>query len=748
MSVGDQEHAALHVDGEPFEVVSLSGTEAISELFRYEVVCAVASIGHEPQALIGAEAKVRLRDGFGAERVVSGIVTEAEERAFDHGSARLTLVVRPAAWALTLQRGCRVFQELSAQGIVERVLGGAPRFGRSAEVRARWELSAVYAAHGYCAQYREDDWSFVRRLLEEEGMYAWFDHADGESVLVFGDDSSRAPELAGGARIAFALDAGMRRSEESILELGMGVRVAASKFTVGSFNPEKPRLQVQGSAGGGEREIYEAGGGGPASPDGCGRLARFMAEAAAAGARGVRGTSTSVRLVPGMIVEVTEHPLARLDGRYLVASSSCTVTQRRRGAAGASSDERPFLCRFQLIPSAAPFRLPRVTPRGKQAGLQLGVVVGPQGAEIHPDASGQVRVQHHWDREGQRDADAGKWMRVAQRGTADSMQLPRIGWNVATFNEEGEIDAPSVLSRLHDAEHPPAYPLPANKTRVVFKTATTPGGGSFNEIYFEDQAGAEEMFVNASKDMRFLVQNDRAERVSRDASRAIGHDHEFYVEADYEDVVKRDQRVTIGHDETIEVDGSAEKLVTGDETSTIAGRRSLDVGGKHTDKVGETRRLTVGAAQIDTTLGLIASTAKRTSILVGGAMIRATASAITESHGWVSVQTIGGAKIELVKKSRVVDVKKNHIETVGGAVMLTTGGAYRDHAKTSSSWTTLGVAALRAPVIVLEATERLQLAVGSSVITITPDEITIAASTFDLSKSSAVVMNTAQASYN
>ncbi len=745
MSDQDREHATLEVDGHPMEVISLSGKEAISELFRYEVVCPTEA-GRDPRELLGTPARITLFDGMGHERSITGVIAEGEERAFDDGSAQTTLVVRPAAWTLTLGRSCRVFQDLTVPEIVAQVIAGAACFGRG--IAVQWELAGSYAPHVYCAEYREDDWTFVRRLLEEEGIYAFFDHEGAESTLVFADDSSRAPEIAGGARIEVAHESGMNRAVETILELGPEVRVGPSKFTVGSFNPAKPRLAVKGQAGGGDLEIYEAEGGAPDTPDACARLARFMSQAAAARATTARGTSTSVRLVPGMIVEVDGHPMSRLDGRYLIVESSCEVTQRRRGAAGASKEQRPYLCRFRLVPAALSYRLPRVTPRGKQPGLQLGVVVGPGGAEVHPDVSGRVRVQHHWDREGARDESAGKWMRVAQRGTADSMLLPRMGWNVATFNEEGEIDAPSVLSRLQDAEHPPTYALPANKTRVVWKTATTPGGGSFNEIYFEDKAGSEEMFINASKDHKILVQNDRDERVSRDVTRKIGHDHTLHVEGDYSDTIKRDQTLAIGNDERVEVHGSAKKTVAEDETNTIAGKRSLTVGATHTDQIKETRNLVVGAAQIDTTLGLISSTATITNILVGGAVIRASAGRITESNGYIGVQTIGCAKLEICPKNRVLTVKKAHIETVGGALTMTAGGAYKDHAEMASTWT-VGVATeAKAPSIVIEAKDQIVLKVGASSLTITADEITIAGPHFDLPASAKVVTNTPQESHN
>ena len=101
-----------------------------------------------------------------------------------------------------------------------------------------------------------------------------------------------------------------------------------------------------------------------------------------------------------------------------------------------------------------------MTPEAKQAGLQLGNVIGPDGQEVHPDPLARVRVILHWDRLGTHDEKGGTWMRVAQRGAPGSMLFPRMGWNVATFNEEGTVDAPSVIWRIHDGEHVPRVPAP------------------------------------------------------------------------------------------------------------------------------------------------------------------------------------------------------------------------------------------------------------------------------------------------
>jgi type VI secretion system secreted protein VgrG len=326
-------------------------------------------------------------------------------------------------------------------------------------------------------------------------------------------------------------------------------------------------------------------------------------------------------------------------------------------------------------------------------------------------------------------------MRVAQRGTADSLLLPRVGWNVMTFNEEGTLDAPSVLSRIHDAEHPPAYSLPESKTRVVFKTATTPGGGSYNEIYFEDKQGAEEMFVHASRDMAILVRNDKTDDVRRDASRAVGVDHTLDVGIDHGEHIVANQAVAILVNETAGVTGDRQKTVVTDETVTIGAGRRVSTGAVHTDQVKDNRTLKVGAALLDITLGNIASRSPVEHILVGGAAVKISANSISDKLGKASVQTIGGIKLEIAKKSRPIQVGMRYQETVGGSMVLRTDDELTDQAETTSSLKVGGMLTAKAPDVLIEATDKIEIRCGAASITVLPDSIELSAPTLDLSGS-------------
>jgi type VI secretion system secreted protein VgrG len=718
------EHVELTLGGAPQQVVELTGEEGVSRLFRFEITCGASADGPLPEALISKEAVIVLRDAYHAERRITGLVSEARCRLFDDGRAEIVVVVRPKVYPITLGRDCYVLQDVNVIDVAKDVLDGSP-------MPVRYEIAGSYHVRPYCAQYREDDWTYLTRLLEDEGIYYWFDHEGEETTLVFGDRSPAAAPITGGAYVAFAYESGMRASKEVVEEIGSVVTSTATLFSTGSFDPMRPRLKVTSTEGDGVLEHYDAPGGGPESPAVVAQRTRTKREAAGAAREGVAGSATTARLVPGMMFELGGHPLARLDGAYFLTGASYVVNQR-----GASATDRGYACRFTAIPLKTPYRPPHTTPRAKQAGLQIGAVVGQAGEEIHPDPTGRVRVQHYWDRLGKRDQTAGKWVRVAQRSTPGSMLLPRVGWNVATFNEEGAIDAPSLLSRIHDAEHPPAYSLPANKTRVVWKTATSPGGGSFNEIRYEDKKGEEEMFINASRDMNVTVQNLKNEFILRDSSRTVGAQHALTIAETFSETVARNQTVGIGGEEKVDVMTGRAKSVGGNESNSIGGARTLKVAKSHSTEVTKTRKVTVGSAVIDTTQGNLSAVNQTSSTTIGGASLRITSSSLAEDVGTTSIQTISGAKMEIAKQSRTLEVQNKYVENISGAITLKTDDKFIDNADTKSEWEVGGELSGRAPEVWIEASKEIVIKVGGSTLTLLPDSIVIKGSQIDLSGAS------------
>lgn len=618
------ERAVLRLEGPgSMDLAALRGDEGLSTLFRYEAVCRIQPGGAapSPDALLEKSAAFTLRDAFGGERVVTTIVADAELTPHEDGGATLALVLRPAAFVLTLGRDCRTFRDLDVVGIAKDV------FARGG-VKVRWDVAGTYAVREYTAQYRESDWDFVSRLFEEDGLYYWFDHHE-ESVLVVADKSSAAPDLVGGPAITYRAELGLSAAAEHIVEFGGRNKLAASKISLGSFDPSRPAFKVGGGSGDDGIEVYDAPGAGHVDPSVLDARAQVKLEIAQSEAVMARGRSPSVRLAPGRAFEMSDHAFNRFDGRYVVVATSFSADNLGWGRSGES---KPIEVRFRALPAGVPYRAAQLTKAPRHAGLQSGVVVGPPGGEVHPDGAGRVRLQQHWDAAGTGDDTSGRWVRVAQRGTAGSMLLPRVGWNVLSLGEGGSVDSPHVLSRTFDGEHLPPYTLPDNKTVVTYKTATTPGGGSHNEIKYEDKKGSEEMFINSTKDLNVLVKDAKEETVHANMLHCVGVEHTLTVGTTYDVYVKGDQKVVVGGNQSETVAAARAKLVQGDESIAIAGSRSLKTGANLETTSSDSSRK-VGAAQLDITLGGIDAVSPMVNVLVGGAMAKVTPRKMSESVG-------------------------------------------------------------------------------------------------------------------
>jgi type VI secretion system secreted protein VgrG len=411
-------------------------------------------------------------------------------------------------------------------------------------------------------------------------------------------------------------------------------------------------------------------------------------------------------LYPGRSFTLTGHP-AGADGVWFVTSISIS---------SASDTDRSFVTRFTAVRGDTTFRPSSSARAPKQPGLALGTVVAAGGDEVFPDPHARVRVQMHWDREGKKDDSAGWWMRVSQRNTPGSMLFPRTGWNVATLHEEGNVDAPWVLSRIHDD----------NKTRVVYKTATTPGGGTHNEIHFEDAKGREEVYWNATKDLVIHTEATKVERVDRDAEHHVGRDQRVETDESWSEIVRRDQQIEIGAKETITVKAAREKVVTGTDSATIGGSRSLHVGEAYSHGVDGSRSLKVGAAQLDISLGTISNVAKVSSVLIGAASVKLSKGNVTEEAPKVGITTVGVAKLEMAGMNVSTQIDGDMTETILGSVTVDAGGRYLDTTDTTSKHVAGGALSVKAKKEAkLEAKTSITLICGASVVRVTEDKIEI-----------------------
>jgi type VI secretion system secreted protein VgrG len=708
------DRAELFIEEAALIVVRVRGDEALNERFRYDVTCEASESTPPARSLIGRSATLILRDRFGSERRVRGIVAMARRMFFDTGDAVLELRIVPAVATLAQGADHRSFVDATFASIVTQIFA-------EAAVELRVDVEPLPPAAS-TAQFDESDFAFFERLAEEAGWSYWFDH-DAGSVLAVTGDSRSAPYLEGTRELSVHEDAMDVHSHESVTSVGRVVGAVAGTIAVVAADRDAPsERRHSGRAGDGkvEQVIFAGSAHGRVDVE---ALSTRRNEARNHRRQVVEAETTSIRPYPGRTIDLVG---GEVDGSWLVLEARVEIDQRRTGTTAALPTTQSM--RLVLVPRETPVRLSKGLRAPRQPGVQIAEVLGPKGHDVGVGADGRVQAKLRWDRSAQQDGTA---VRVAQRATADSFAIPRSGFHVLTMAERGGLDEPTSLGRLFDAEHPPPYPLPADKTRTVYKTATTPGDGTTNEIAFEGAAGRELLMVHASGDMRSASNGQDVEVVRGDATRQIGRNAETAVGADDTLGIEGDSATTIAGNQRIEIHGDHGTDVDGTRHEAVGAARSVHAGKSHTTSVAGKRSLRVGAASIEATLGPHATESQsNASVIVGGVKVQVSAGAISESATLGSALVVGGARLDIAAGSIGVDAKGALREQVGGATILKAnkGFSWKTHGYTSLA---AGAARLEAPDVTIEATSRILLVCGSSSIRVDAEGVEIRGTAID-----------------
>ncbi|EYF04077.1 type VI secretion system Vgr family protein [Chondromyces apiculatus] len=514
-------------------------SEAISGLFDVSVVALSRIDDVDFDAVVGQGASFRINGGsLGAmpqARAWTGICSQFEQvQGEETGLSTYHLRIVPHLWLATQRQNNRIFQHVSIPEIVEKLL-------------AEWQITPVskidkgqYPRFEYRVQYAETDYAFLSRLLEEAGIsfFFEFDGEKGQSQLVLSDRPQAAEHRPGGPMI-FHDQPPREARVEYLTRLTVAQRVRQGAHTIRDFDfQRRPDFELFGKAAGGrapedrlEHYQYEPGAflvEGTAAGDvaAAGASRHDEKEGAALASRGLEGErksrvtvgfeSSALTLAPGTIFSVASHPHPLFG-----AGKNLLVTELAlSGAPGAE-----WSVSGRAAQATEPFRPARKTPRPKITGVQSAVVVGPEGAEIHTDEYGRVRVQFHWDREGQMNEKSSCWIRVSQGwagGGYGMMTIPRVGQEVTVGFLEGNPDQPLIIGRVFNNTTRVPYALPKNQTRSGWKTSSTPSSDGFNEIMLEDQKGAELISIQAQRDLTKLVKMDEVERTGGSRTISVG----------------------------------------------------------------------------------------------------------------------------------------------------------------------------------------------------------------------------------
>lgn len=518
--VGEFKAASLEKD--ELVLTRFDGTEGLGELFTYNIEVLSQKQDFNFDRLLGSKCTVSIKS-YESTRHFNGMLVEAQWTGEQTPYFLYRLIVRPWFWLLSRTTDCRIFTKKTPPQIIEDI------FAKHGFAKFKNKLGS-YEQIEYLVQYRETDLSFVTRLMEEFGIYYFFEHEEDEHTLVLADGKSSHASLPGGGSIPYhPLVARDARREEHLIHWVPGRRFNTGKVELNDYDYFKPsadmfsRSESASSYQNSKLEVYDYPGRYVETSEGD-KLAKVRLEAEQATDQRCQASGLAVNLFPGALVNLTEHPTQ--NGEYLILRAMHAYSTELYRSGASSDAERTYSGRYEFLPSDKPFRSPIVTPKPVIRGPQTAKVVGE--GEIDVDEHGRIFVQFHWDRK--KDSTKVRRVRIGQVWSGSNwggIFIPRVGMEVIVEFLEGDPDQPLVVGTVYNKDNKVPYDLPGDKTVAGWKSRSTTGGGTadYNELVFDDKKGFEKIRAHAQKDMETTVENDDDQTVKNNRTIQVDGSH-------------------------------------------------------------------------------------------------------------------------------------------------------------------------------------------------------------------------------
>jgi type VI secretion system secreted protein VgrG len=550
-----------------FLLAGLSGHEAVSQLFEFDLDMISDDVNVDPTQLVGENVTFSIMPRDGERSFFNGFVSHffAGEPVEGYGRRYHARIV-PWLWFLTRAANCRIFQNQNVVDIIKQV------FSDHGFSDFKFQTQDNYQPYEYKVQYDETDFNFISRLLEHEGIFYFFKHENGKHTVIFGDavnvfqpgqqDSVSCIEGPGWENI---------HSWQHVYEFRPG------KWTLTDYNFKKPQTDltavqptVVGPATMKNYEFFEYPGRYTEKDMGSG-LARTRIEMEEAEYHIVRGAGMVPSFRTGETFTIKHYDLLPEEEgkKYALLSVQHSAAVTSYTGAGTTAPSH-YSNSFTGLPADTMFRPPRSTPSPLMHGPQTATVVGPSSEEIYTDEYGRVKVQFRWDRYGKADEKSSVFMRVAQNVAGNkwgTQIIPRIGMEAIVEFLEGNPDQPIITGCFYNAGAMPGDVLPDNKTRLVFRTHSTPNASGFNELSFEDKAGDEQVFLHGERDQDVRIKNDAKEWIGND------------------------RHLIVINDQLEKVSGNKHLTITGNQDEKVGGTVSLQTDGDMHQKIGQNSAL-------------------------------------------------------------------------------------------------------------------------------------------------------------
>lgn len=665
-----QKERLISVNVEGFDADALllsgfSGHEAISRLFSFQLdllsernpntsndAVAMMKGPVDFAKIIGHSATISLRLPNDKMRYFTGRVIRFSQSGADAVFTHYQMEIVPSVWKLTHQADCRIFHNKTVVEIIQKVL----------ELRLisnyKLKLISTYPPIEYCVQYRETDFNFISRLMEQHGIFYYFVHTDTDHTMVISDSSTTHDPCPLQKTAGYGiLPSGDEDQFDLITAWSIEQELSVGMRTLTDYNFKTPSTSLQVSEstvvdarGNAALEIFDYPGEYTTRSEGT-TLAKIQMQEDEAAHMIARGSSLCRGFATGYKFSLAEHFRTTMNAEYLLTEIQhvATVAGSYSSAGGKSSGDS-YSNHFSCIPCTVPFRPARATPKPFVQGPQTAKVVGKSGEhdsasdensggdgeEIWVDEFGRVMVLFPWDRH----QFSSCWMRVSQDWAGQGwgmINIPRVGQEVIVSFLEGNPDRPIITGRVYNAEQTVPYTLPAYGTRTTFKTHSTPKAGddNYNELRFEDKKGDEQIFVRGEKDYDTRIKNDAREWIGNDRS------------------------LIVTNNQTESVGGDLQFKVTGNQVEKVGGDFNHHVAGDLNQKTDQNISIQAGQNMFEKSGQNFAHEA--------GTMIHL--------KGGETVVIEAGVQLSLVVGSNFIDIGPAGVSIQGTMVMINSGGS-------------------------------------------------------------------------
>jgi type VI secretion system secreted protein VgrG len=693
-----------------------TGSEGISRLFHFDLDLLSENDSIDFEDIVGKNVTLQIVTADGSQRYWDGFISRFSQGPQERRLTAYHAEMVPWLWFLTQTADCRIFQNQKVPDIIQEIFTDLEFHD------FELHLYASYTPRDYCVQYRETDFNFVSRLMEEEGICYYFAHEDGKHTLILADDPAAHEACPNQATASYNFyGPGATYQEDLITEWNYREEFRTGAWSQTDYNFETPSTSLAVTVNGNNPyEIYDYPGEYTVRSQGD-DLARIRLQEQTTPTAVSHGSGTCRNFVSGFKFTLENHYRSDWNQSYLILALRHNASRGANYEVGAArGDEFTYGNTFECIPASAQYRPPRVTPHAFVQGCQTALVVGPKGEEIYTDNYGRVKVQFYWDREGKKNENSSCWVRVSHPWAGQgwgALAIPRIGQEVVVDFLEGNPDQPIIIGRVYNAGQTPPFGLPGGAVISGVKSNSTKGGGGYNEISLNDTKGTELINIHAQYDQQKKVEHDERVNIGNDRTEQVGHNETITIGNDRIEEVKHNENIKIDNDKSELVLHNRMLQVNNDKSEQVGHNKSVNVAGDHSETISGSMNVFVLRTLTETVaINYAESVGGAMELTVGGLLAISAGGALAETVGLAKASTVGGSSSESVGGGKSLTVGADLNETVANNRTVKVQGDLKENIAGQHNESVTKEYMLQAKKIQLVATDEISLKAGDATV--------------------------------